>query len=686
MLSKKFTAVAGASEPTDDYFENVTLLLHGDGTNGAQNNGTANPFLDSSSNGFTITRNGNTTQGSYSPYGSLWSNYTSSITNSRLSGNAAIIGSSTSTFTVEAFIYMTSAPTTADADVPTLIGLDAEAYAGGYYFTFGVTTGQNVRLYWYDGVKKTCTGSTTIPLNTWVHIAVVVNSNAITLYVNGVSETLSGTTTLTNRAGTTGTSVIGANNYTTFYGYWSNIRVSNIARTITVPTVPYTADANTLVLQGGSNNFTSTGTLSVTWTAGSSGPSVQRFSPFNPTAAYSTATIGGSGYFDGSGDYLSLPSDAAFNNLSGTTFTLEFWMYPTAYANGGAGVESTTIFSTSDTYPNGFRVDLGTSSIVWYDYVGSTRMSYAVPLNAWTHVAFTYTGNVLTMYVNGVSRATASSVTWNNSSTTAFIGALKSGSYNYYYQGYLSNLRLTSSTVYTGTFTPPTLAPLATSGASSAAAYPSTTNVNTSFASSACSLLTGYTNAGIYDNAMMNDLETVGGAQISTSVKKYGTGSIAFDGTGDYLAAPSMSSNTMGTGDFTIEMWVYPTTVTGTFYLCSIGSEAAGRYVVMLVNGVVVTNLYGSGNATLGGSVSATTWTHIAISRSGSTIRGFVNGTVLGTTETNSSSIGNGPLKIASDSSGGNTFNGYIDDFRLTKGLARYTSSFTAPTSALPNK
>ena len=57
--------------PTDPYFENVTLLLHGDGTNGGQNN----TFIDGSSNNYTITRNGNTTQGSFNPYGTFWSNY-----------------------------------------------------------------------------------------------------------------------------------------------------------------------------------------------------------------------------------------------------------------------------------------------------------------------------------------------------------------------------------------------------------------------------------------------------------------------------------------------------------------------------------------------------------------------------------------------------------------------------------
>ena len=65
------------NNPVDPQFNYVTMLLHGDGTNGAQNN----TFLDSSTNNFTITRNGNTTQGSFSPYGSNWSNYFGGGTN-----------------------------------------------------------------------------------------------------------------------------------------------------------------------------------------------------------------------------------------------------------------------------------------------------------------------------------------------------------------------------------------------------------------------------------------------------------------------------------------------------------------------------------------------------------------------------------------------------------------------------
>ena len=97
--------------PADSYFYDVSLLLNGDGTNGAQNN----TFLDSSTNNFTITRNGNTTQGSFSPYGTLWSNYFVGTSGSSASPNYLATPSSsvwafgTGAFTLECWGYSTSA-------------------------------------------------------------------------------------------------------------------------------------------------------------------------------------------------------------------------------------------------------------------------------------------------------------------------------------------------------------------------------------------------------------------------------------------------------------------------------------------------------------------------------------------------------------------------------------------------
>ena len=87
------------------------------------------------------------------------------------------------------------------------------------------------------------------------------------------------------------------------------------------------------------------------------------------------------------------------------------------------------------------------------------------------------------------------------------------------------------------------------------------------------SLLLNFTNAGIFDQTAKNILETVGDAKVSTAQYKYGTGSIVFDGTGDYLVTSSSVNNRLGSGDFTIEMWLYPSN-TSSAYRAIIASDA----------------------------------------------------------------------------------------------------------------
>ena len=107
----------GSAAAKDAQFKNVTLLLHGDGTNGAQNN----TFLDSSTNALSITRNGNTTQGTFSPYGSNWSNYTagsgSGTSRVDVSGTSGIFGSNIS-YTMEGWFFFTS---NSSGDAPNII-------------------------------------------------------------------------------------------------------------------------------------------------------------------------------------------------------------------------------------------------------------------------------------------------------------------------------------------------------------------------------------------------------------------------------------------------------------------------------------------------------------------------------------------------------------------------------------
>ena len=206
-------------------------------------------------------------------------------------------------------------------------------------------------------------------------------------------------------------------------------------------------------------------------------------------------------------------------------------------------------------------------------------------------------------------------------------------------------------------------------------------------------LLLNYTNAGIPDLAMQNNLETVGNAQVSTSVKKYGTGSISFNGSNSQL---SYGSPAFGGGDFTVECWVNFNSTSGDQTVFGINFNANANSVsavrVDISSGVF--RFMGSTDGTnfyffqaTSTSPSTSTWYHIALVRSSGTVTFYVNGTSAGSVSSvpNTLYAGTGGSRIGSIVySSSNYLNGYVDDFRITTGLARYTANFTPPTAALP--
>jgi len=669
---------------TDAYFNLVTLLLPGNGTNGAQNN----TFLDSSSNTFTITRNGNTTQGTFSPFSQTgWSNYASATSGSVGFSNstAALVSSTTSTFTAECWIYMTEAPVSGDG-VPALIGMDA-TFNSSIYLGFGPNASRNLVLRWFDGASKTATGGTALALNTWYHIAVVANSNALAMYVNGVAETLSGTTTLTNRNATTSTFSLflnsSASNYQ-FRGYASNIRVCTSAvytGAFTPSTSPLTTTSqgatNCKLLAAQDNRFIDNSTNAYTLTVQGS-PSVQAFSPFAPTAAYSAATVGGSGYFDGTGDYLSNSSLSPSLSLGTSDFCIEAWGYWTSFNEGtfgaplisfgGGGGTQLMIrankTSASSTSANYYFVNSGT--FIPSAGFASGVSSGTIYLNSWNHIAVTRQGSTFRLFVNGALVNTQTdSASFSTAYTNVNIGAdtdPNSGRL----AGYMTGARVvTGSAVYTAAFTPPT-APLT--------------------AISGTYLLANFTNAGITDATAKNVLETVGNAQISTTQSKFGGSSMYFDGTGDYLSAtPKIQSNAMQGGNATIEMWVYSANSSSSLK-CLVDTRSAqntdtGYGIYQIANHVVI---YGSGvKGNAASQLTGNAWVHLAVTRANTTNYVFINGTLY-----NTFSYGNtltsSNITIASDVAGGNAFTGYIDDLRITNGFARYTANFTPTTTTFP--
>jgi hypothetical protein len=645
----------------DPYFQYVTMLLHGDGTNGAQNN----TFLDSSTNNFSITRNGNTTQGTFSPYGSNWSNYfdgsgdfLSAPSNTALE----ILGGS---FTIEFWMCLNSSQGNYG-----LVSKYAEGPVTGYFLRLDTTY---IRFY---TTAATVDRTYSFAVGTWYHIAIVSNGTTGTIYINGVSQ---GATFSTNGTqNTISTTQVGRTHTITndFPGYISNLRIVKgtavYTSNFTPSTTPLTAITNTSLLTCADNRFVDDSSSPKTITVNGS-PSVQRFSPFSPTSAYSTSVIGGSGYFDGTGDQLTIANNSAFDIGSGN-FTIEAWVYLSSTSG------SVVNYSNGQTQNSNFAWEiyqLSATSIQVFIAQGTSEYvasSTSLVPNAWNHVAGVRNGNTLTVYVNGIAGGTTASVTGvtvnNPSGATVKVSGYNNSTYNI--TGYVADVRFVKGTaVYTANFTPPT-APL-------------TAITNTS-------LLLSYTNAGILDNAMMNDLETVGNAQISTSVKKYGTGSMYFDGTGDYLFRPSSSLYDFGTGDFTIEMWIYRN-----------GSQAAYAGLVGFSvdsgNGLIL----GFGNADnklrviwnnaqtilASSAMTNTTWTHVALVRSGATVTCYQDGTSVGTynISTNAMPFTGAGMVIGRlvTNTDNYYFNGYIDDLRITKGYARYTANFTPPTAAFPN-
>jgi Concanavalin A-like lectin/glucanases superfamily len=170
------------------------------------------------------------------------------------------------------------------------------------------------------------------------------------------------------------------------------------------------------------------------------------------------------------------------------------------------------------------------------------------------------------------------------------------------------------------------------------------------------------------------------GGRLATTI----TTSASFDGTTQYLTLPSTGTNTalIQSGDFTVEAWYYPTNVTGSHSLFTLGPDPDNRYTFQLSGTSVTSNLYGFGVTTYTSTVPISTWTHIAVVRSGTTVSVYINGTASATTDTQAGTIGNGAIYIGADATGGALFAGNISNFRMTN-TAVYTASFTVSTTTL---
>ncbi|MGC4396494.1 LamG-like jellyroll fold domain-containing protein [Hydrogenophaga sp. T2] len=191
-----------------------------------------------------------------------------------------------------------------------------------------------------------------------------------------------------------------------------------------------------------------------------------------------------------------------------------------------------------------------------------------------------------------------------------------------------------------------------------------------------------------------------GNTSISNAQSVFGGTSITFNGIGDYITVPHDATNSLSTGDFTVEMFVYKVANNSNASRLWNGNGDSIDSPAILVygNGDLGVYLSTSGSAWEYSEPAVATlangqWYHLAVVRSGGSVFTFVNGvkytitTTLGKStplyvkSSNTRSIGG---QSASQSGTNRSLNGYIDEFRITRGKARYTESFTPPTAEFP--
>ena len=647
----------------------TTMLLKADTTE-------TDNQVDASTNNNTITENGNVTSTAFSPYhpGGYSIAFAGSddyigFDNGYIATNGTWWNSSG--FTLELWFYKT-----VSTGVTGTVFDNRQSSTSGFLLT-NKNTGWDMYLngaYLFQDVGTEKVGQ-------WVHLALVASGTTVTLYENGISLYTTGSAPNTSSYAYFGRSqnTVGAVQYTPrgtnvdWPGYMYDIRISSGSRYTTAFTpseTPHENDSNTILLACSSPMLKDKSSNNHEITVFGDGISTARFTPhdYDP---YTKAEFGGSVYFDGTDDYLTVTNDISLNVGTGD-FTLEAWFYLNAddgsynicsqYASGNTGGMWLGKYSNGFVFRRGGVADVITAS-------------FSPSVGAWHHVAVSRATGSTKLFIDGTQTGSTVSSDTNNYGVTApfYIGSDNAAPSSGYMNGYISDFRLIKGTgVYTSNFTPPT-APL-------------TAIANTQ-------LLTCTNKNDIWNAGSGNVLTKAGNVTSSNTQRKFISSSAVYlDGVSDSISFTAGYDDPLynfGAHDWTLEGWFYIQTLTGGKNLFSFLRAGTNEAVPHIYTSNTDLRYYVSATDRINGTGALTvnTWHHIAVTRSGNDHKLFVDGTQVGSTWTNGQTYVQGRPVLGDYHSSLNTLtnaqttHGYVQDLRVTKGLARYTANFTPPTA-----
>jgi hypothetical protein len=366
-------------------------------------------------------------------------------------------------------------------------------------------------------------------------------------------------------------------------------------------------------------------------------------------------------YFNSSADYIITENSTNF--AFGTdNFTIEMWYRPTAKQNDFPNILNNAISWGIGSWAIEDRHNLAPTKITLWNYsfsqVDPLLTSTSEVVNGtWYHIALVRNGTDLRLYIDGVSE---DSVVFASSFDAAASYQIGTGNGNDYLNGHLQELRISDMARWTTGFTPEL----------------------EEYTSDANTLLLFHMNGDVSDG---EHSFTVSDAKLNAETTKF-DGSMYFDGT-DYITTESSTDLAFGTGDFTIDLWYNPSSRLSSFpgIVQNDISDIWGENEWSLHDRhnswptKFAFQLYNDGSFILESTtvVANDTWYHLAVTRYGNIFRLFVNGVIEDTYES-SVNIDNGvshPVILGGQGNG--RINGFIDELRISKGIARWTEGFT---------